>query len=95
MVTKKNVMSIMSFLSYKHLFVQSWKFTFGSYVGNWRRDPYDSSDEKWCTSLNVPIATWRARESSFRVDIGNLIHDSFTIGDMVHDEHRRKVEEIE
>jgi len=61
-------MSIMSFLSYKHLFVQSWKFTFGSYVGNWWGDPYDSSDEKWCTSLNVPIATWRARKSSFHVE---------------------------
>jgi hypothetical protein len=28
------------------------------------------------------------------VDIGNLIHDVFVVGDMVHDEHRREVEEI-
>ncbi len=48
----------------------------------------------------MPIATWRARESSFRVevdanvDIGNLIHDVFVFGDMVHDEHRKEVEEI-
>ncbi len=28
------------------------------------------------------------------VDIGNLIHDVFVVGDMVHDEHKREVEEI-
>jgi hypothetical protein len=50
--------------------------------------------------LNVPIATWKARESNFyvemdaNVDIGNLIHDVFVVGDMVHDEHRREAEKI-
>ncbi len=46
------------------------------------------------------VATWKAKESSFRVevdanvDIGSLIHDVFVVGDMVHDEHRKEVEEI-
>jgi hypothetical protein len=48
----------------------------------------------------VLVATWKGRKSSFRVevdanvDIGSLIHDVFVVGDMVHDEHRRAVEEI-
>jgi hypothetical protein len=48
----------------------------------------------------VPIVTWKAKESNFyvemdaNVDISNLIHDVFVVGDMVHDEHRREVEKI-
>jgi len=48
----------------------------------------------------VHVATWKARESSFHVemdadvDIGSLICDTFVVRDMVHDEHRKEVEEI-
>ncbi len=46
------------------------------------------------------VATWRARKSSFHVevdanvDIGSLVHDVFVVRDMVHDEYKREVEEI-
>ncbi len=46
------------------------------------------------------VTTWRAKESSFHVevdanvDIGNLIHDVFVVGDIMHDVHRKEVEEI-
>jgi hypothetical protein len=100
MVTRKNahnvILELQTLVCPK---LENWKPPW-NYVGNWQGDPYDSSDEEWCTSLNVLVATWKGKESSFRVevdanvDIGSLIHDVFVVGDMVHDEHRKEVEEI-